>query len=40
MALIPAAQQMLAIFLAAIVLGGLICWIAQYAFGKLWETLF
>ena len=40
MALIPAGYQMLSVVLVCIVLGGLLCWTAQYLFGKLWEILF
>jgi hypothetical protein len=39
MALIPAAQGMLATFLAAIVVGGLLAWIFEFLIGKIAEVI-
>ena len=39
MALIPAVQQMLAIFLAAIVVGGMLTWLFEYIVSKIKEAI-
>ena len=39
MALIPAAQQMLAIFLAAVVVGGLLTWLFEFIVSKVREAI-
>jgi hypothetical protein len=39
MALIPAAQSMLAIFLAAIVVGGMLTWLFEFIISKIKEAM-
>jgi hypothetical protein len=39
MAMIPAALQILAAFLGAVVIGGLLAWIFEYLLGKIGEAI-